>query len=201
MWSALPTSDYYGSSAPTRRHGWTMHHPARQHEAGGLRERGVGSHVHRETVRQVRCPALPQQHRHGYAAGLPRSLPTGDFDRSKSSPRRKVVGARCNPAQIRQVRAGGSILRGVRSLVPHVHLPVSLAGPTPSGSAGASRRCRGCFRPASPSPLVRLPPASTVRCDERQAVSSHHRTVSWRLMALEAAHPGAGAGQGLPAAA
>src|SRR3989304_7555429 len=34
-----------------------------------------------------------------------------------------------------------------------------------------------------------LPPASAVRCDERQAVSFHPRTVSWRLMALEVGNP------------
>lgn len=38
-------------------------------------------------------------------------------------------------------------MRGVRPLVPHVRLPVLLAGPAPSGSADASRRCQGCFHP------------------------------------------------------
>ena len=32
----------------------------------------------------VRCPPLPRQHRHGYAAGLPRGLPTGHPDRLRS---------------------------------------------------------------------------------------------------------------------
>src|SRR5690349_20607958 len=40
---------------------------------------------------------------------------------------------------------------GTFVLVPLVHLLVSLAGPAPSGSAGASRRCQGCF-PPSPAP-------------------------------------------------
>jgi hypothetical protein len=39
-------------------------------------------------------------------------------------------------------RAGIPVL-----LFPHVHLPVSLAGPEPSGSTGPPRRCRGCSRP------------------------------------------------------
>ncbi len=30
--------------------------------------------------------------------------------------------------------------------------PVSLAGPAPSGSTGASRRCRGCLPPSPASP-------------------------------------------------
>ena len=61
-------------------------------------------------------------------------------------------GARCNPGHICQVRAGGLLLRGFLPLVPRVHLSVSLAGPAPSDSAGASRRCQGCFR------LHRCPP-------------------------------------------
>ena len=59
----------------------------------------------------------------------------------------------------------GLVLRGVLSLVSHVHLPVLLAGPGPSGSAGSSRRCRGCFPPSPRVSRVRLPPASPARCD------------------------------------
>jgi hypothetical protein len=33
-----------------------------------------GSHVHARIVRQARCPALPLQHRHGYAVDLHRGL-------------------------------------------------------------------------------------------------------------------------------
>jgi hypothetical protein len=35
------------------------------------------SHVHHGIDRRVRCPALPRQHRHAYAAGFRRGLPTG----------------------------------------------------------------------------------------------------------------------------
>ena len=45
------------------------------------------------------------------------------------------------------------LLRGVTTLVPHVHLPVSLAGPGPSGSAGPSRRCQGCSHPPRRLPV------------------------------------------------
>ena len=38
-------------------------------------------------------------------------------------------------------------MRSVQPLVPHVRLPILLAGPRPSGSAGLSRRCQGRFRP------------------------------------------------------
>ena len=49
------------------------------------------------------------------------------------------------PAHICLVRVGGLCLRGVPPLVPRVHLSVSFAGPAPSDSAGAFRRCEGCF--------------------------------------------------------
>jgi hypothetical protein len=41
------------------------------------RKPGNSSHVHHTTDRRVRCPALPQRHRPGYAADLHRSLPAG----------------------------------------------------------------------------------------------------------------------------
>ena len=34
-----------------------------------------GSHVHCCSIKQVRCPALPLRHHHGYAADLHRGLP------------------------------------------------------------------------------------------------------------------------------
>ena len=82
------------------------------------------------------------------------------------------------------------ILRSFRSLVPHVRLSVLLAGPGPSGGAGPSRRCQGCCPPSPPFQRLRLPSASRARCDKHEAVSSHHRTVRKRLVALDVAHPG-----------
>jgi hypothetical protein len=38
-------------------------------------------------------------------------------------------------------------VKGRQSLVSRVHLPVSLTGPAPSGSADPSRRCQGCSHP------------------------------------------------------
>ena len=38
-------------------------------------------------------------------------------------------------------------VKGRQALVSLVHLPVSLAGPAPSGSASTSRHCQGCSRP------------------------------------------------------
>jgi hypothetical protein len=132
---------------------------------------------------------MPLRSRHGYAADLHHGLPTGDITQPRSSPHDLRAGAHRNPAQIRQVRAGGLLLRGVQPLVPHVHLPVLLAGPAPSGGAGTSRRCQDCFRPSRPSRRVRLPSASTSPLRRAGGGAFHHRTVQQRLVALDVPHP------------
>ena len=131
---------------------------------------------------------MPLQHRHGYAADLHRGLPTDDINQPRSSPHRSAD-AHCSPAQIRQIRAGGLLLRGVQTLVSLVHLPVSLAGPRPSGSAGPSRRCQGCCPPSPSSQGSGCPQLQPARCDEPMAVSFHHRKVQERLVALEIGDP------------
>ena len=57
-----------------------------------------------------------------------------------------TAGVHGTPTQIRQVRVG-STLTELHALVPLVHLLVLLAGPVPSGSTRASRRCQDCSRP------------------------------------------------------
>ena len=78
---------------------------------------------------------MPLQHRYGYAAGLHRSLPTGDITQSRSSPDHHtdttgdgvVIGVRA-AIQPRSARFElVALLRGVQSLVPHVRLSVMLA--------------------------------------------------------------------------
>ncbi len=186
MWPAFPAPDYYGPSAPTRRHQPATRLPYDPccGRGGGRR---VGSHVHSRFARRGRCPALPLRPRHAYPAALQRGLPAGDINRRRSFPHK--AGTHRNPAQIRQVRAGGLLLRGFRTLVPHVHLPITLAGPKPSDGADPSRRCQGCFQPAGASPPARLPPASPARCDEPEAVAFHHRTIRERLVALDVPRP------------
>ena len=150
MGSAFPASDYYGSSAPSRRHRPAMRLPAGQPAAARKGDRRDGSHVHSRTVRRGRRPAMPLQHRHGYAAGLHRGLPTGDITQPRSSPTGDAVGHADRVRAAIQPRSARlelvALLRGVQPLVPHVRLSVSLAGPGPSGGAGPSRRCQGCFR-------------------------------------------------------
>jgi hypothetical protein len=184
MWTAFPSPDYYGSSAPLRQHrpatGVPTCHPR---EMAG-RDHRSGSHVHLGSVPQAWCPAMPQRLRHGYAAGFLHGLPHGDINREQSSPHRNGDAHR-NPAHIRQVGAGGSLLRGFQVLVPHVHRPVLLAGPAPSGSAGASRRCQGCFPPALPYRRLDCPqlhrPAATGRW-RCPCITARSHGASWRSM-------------------
>src|SRR5450759_3718529 len=100
------------------------------------------------TDRRGRCPTLPLQHRHEYAAVLPRGLPTDVFKRLRSRPAtlKGWPGVHCSPAHIRQVGAGVP-LKGLYTLVSHVHLPVLLARPESSGSTDSSCRCQGCSHP------------------------------------------------------
>ncbi len=77
MWPAFPASDYYEGSVPASSRRLTVCLPA-----AGLADRqggrlDDGSHVHHMTVRRDRCPALPLQPRHGYAADLHRGLRAG----------------------------------------------------------------------------------------------------------------------------
>lgn len=93
------------------------------------------------------------------------------------------AGARCDPAHIRQVRAGGSLERRCYAGSPSLHLPVSLAGPAPSDGAGTSRLRRGCLPPFPAFPGSGCPQLHQPCCDRPEAVSFHHRTVesaSWR---------------------
>ena len=119
--------------------------------------------------RQGRRPTMPLQHRHDYAAGLHRGLPVGALHRPRSSPHQT-----CGCALLSSPDLPGfelvDRLRSVQSLVSHVRLSVSLAGPGPSGSAGPSRRCQGCFPPSPSSQgsgcpqLHRLAATSQRRC-------------------------------------
>ena len=86
---------------------------------------------------------MPLRYRHDYAADLHRGLPAGDLKPAQEFPARDEGQVR---TAIQPISTGFELagnLRGVTALVPLVHLPVSLAGPGPSGRAGPSRRCRG----------------------------------------------------------
>ena len=67
-------------------------------------------------------------------------MPTSEFPAELSG------GYAPHTAHIHQIGAGKP-LRDVQTLVPRVLLFVTLAEPTPSGSAGASRLYQGCSHP------------------------------------------------------
>ena len=115
--------------------------------------------------RQGRRPTMPLQHRHGYAAGLHRGLPVGALHRPRSSPHQTVwVRVALQPRSAR-FGAGGSLER--RSAVGFSRTPFCLACRTRGHLAVLARPgvVRAAFRPP-PRPRVRLPSASSARCDE-----------------------------------
>jgi hypothetical protein len=174
MYTAFPCSDYYGSSAPSHRQQPTTHCPTRRPGWTEGRDQRDGSHVHSRTVRRGRCPTMPLQLRHTYAAGIRCGLPTGDINQSKSSP--PNTGARRDPAQIRQVRAGGALLRGVHTLV-HRRYTFPSHSPDPHHLTVLARP--GFVRAASTLPgvsRIRLPSASTgpLRRADGGVLSSPH---------------------------
>jgi hypothetical protein len=128
---------------------------------------------------------LPLRHRHGYAAALHHGLPTGKINPIQEFPP-TWDGAHRDPAQIHRVRAGGGLEGLYNAGSSRVHLPVSLAGPAPSGSTGTSRRCRGCSPPdPADSPNPATPSFNRPAATERRR-GSHTRTrshsASWRTV-------------------
>jgi hypothetical protein len=88
-----------------------------------------------------------------------------------------TAGAHDTPTQIHQVRVG-STLTGLHALVPLVHLLVSLAGPAPSGSADAPRRCQDCSPPSPASPGSGCPQLQPGCCDSPAARAFHPYSVT-----------------------
>jgi hypothetical protein len=86
--------------------------------------------------------------------------------------------ARYPPDLSRQSYYGASTT-GALSL----HLLTTLAEPAPSGSTGTSRRCQGRLPPSPAFPRVRLPPASSGRCDDPTVAVFHLHSTARRLVA------------------
>jgi hypothetical protein len=102
------------------------------------------------TDRSAWHPALPRQHRHDYAAGFHRGLPTGTPSRLRSrpsSPDGHALHPGPYPPDLSRCHAYGAL-----TLVPLVYRLISLAGPGPSGSTRPSRLCQRCFPPSPASP-------------------------------------------------
>jgi hypothetical protein len=127
---------------------------------------------------------MPLRLRHDYAAGFHRDLPAGDICRLGSSLHLRAD-TRHGPAHIRQVGAGGLLLRGFQMLVSHVHLSVLLAGPESSDSADSSRRCQGClpsFFPSRKSDCPQLLHAAATALRWSPFTSTRFKSASWRSM-------------------
>ncbi len=154
MCRAFPGSDYYGASAPSRGRqpamGLPRHHPD---GVSGARAAGDGSHVHRATDRRGRRPAdapaaSPRLRRSSSPWPPRRSMEVGfGVDRHRDEDDGHALHPGPHPPGWSRYHVYEAL-----TLVPLVRLLVSLAGPAPSGSADASRPCRGCFPPSPASP-------------------------------------------------
>jgi len=184
MRTAFPPSDYYGPSAPPRDHRRATRRPAAPGPDGrtqtGTRS---GSHVHHQPIAGRGAQLYPC----GIATATPQTFtvasPARDLQPAREFPARHEgrVRAAIQPISAALELAGD--LRGVIALVPLVHLPVSLAGPAPSGSASASRRCRGCLPPSpafpgSGCPQLRYAAATAQRRSPLTSARLHG--ASWR---------------------
>ena len=181
MWPALPTSDYYGPSAPRSGHQQTT-----RLAAPGLADREEGDPNAVPTFTTDRSTgSVPSFSPAGLSTTMPQFFIVAPDASSTSKPplsdveRRGALLSRPTSTRFEPV----ALLEGVPPLVPAlVHLSVSLAGPGPSGSANPPRRCRGCSRPSS---RLRGQAASSFSGLLRQATGgSFHPTrlygASWR---------------------
>lgn len=129
---------------------------------------------------------MPLQLRHGYAAGFHLGLFGRRHQSAEEFSTRDRAEMRCCPAHIRQVGAGGSILRGFHTLVHcRYTFPCCLPSIESSDSAESPRLRQGCFPSSSSSQGSDCPQLLQTRCDGPAAVSFHHGKVqgaSWRTM-------------------
>ena len=182
MYAPLVRSDYYGTSVPLGGPRSATDLPFRQTGCPTMRAATSGSHVPCVPIGQDGRPTLPRQPRRAYAADLRRDLLARRLDGLRSRTLSLRAAAHCIPAQIRQIRAG-TTLTGLYTLVPRVRLLALLAGPAPSGSADASRRCRGCFPPSPASPGSDCPQLLPGRCDGPTVVVFHLHSVTQNFVA------------------
>lgn len=115
---------------------------------------------------------MSQRPRHRYAADFPCDLPERQLNIAPGVPDASVNAgthrARPKSARLESV----SRLKDVTTPVPRVLLSITLAGPTPSGSADMSRLCQGCSHPHRHHPAG-LPSATSTCCDKQTAAVSH----------------------------
>ena len=86
MYDAFRRSDYYGPSALPRGHQPTADLPAPTLLGWRDGQPQDSSHVHDVTIDGIGAQLFPLQHRHGYAAAIPRGLATGCIRPASESP-------------------------------------------------------------------------------------------------------------------
>ena len=182
MCRAFPGSDYYGASAPSRGRQPATGLPClRPDRVSGARAAGDGSHVHRATDRRGRRPAdapaaSPRLRRRSSPWPPHRSLEVGfGVDRRRDEDGGHALHPGPHPPGWSRYHVYEAL-----TLVPLVRLLVSLAGPAPSGSASASRHCRGCFPPSPASPGSGCPQLLSGCCDSLTVRVSHPHSVTVR---------------------
>ncbi len=186
MQTAFPSSDYYEGSAPSDVNSRRRACP-KPAWPDSTRATPDGSHVHSLPGRRVRCPTMPLRPRHAYAAVLRRGLPTSDMPPAREFPTNS--GCAPLPSPDPPGSSWWADLSGLRTLVPLVHLLVSLAGPASSDGADTSRRCQGCLPPSPASPRSGCPQLSCGCCDSPTEEVSHLLPVKQRLVALHVGRP------------
>ncbi len=110
-----------------------------------------GSHVHASSIgqggAQLYSGSIATPTPQAFSVASPPSLKHFGVD---PDPAQAVGITHCIPAQIHQVRAGTSAYGASDTGSLSLRLLTLLDEPAPSGSSGASRRCRGCFPPSPP---------------------------------------------------
>jgi hypothetical protein len=181
MWPAFPASDYYGGSVPPRGHQPTAGLPAADLAGRRGGQPQGGSHVHHAPVDRGRCPAVPRQPRHGYAAGLHRGLPADESCRPSESTIHQTV-VRCCPAHIHQVGAGSDRLRGFNHWFLAYTFPSCL--PSPGRLVVPTRPVVVRAAPALPGASREGLPSASPACCDRPTVGPFippgHMALSWR---------------------
>jgi hypothetical protein len=114
-----------------------------------------GSHVHQIIDWSGRRPALLRQHRHGYAAGLHRGLPTAGTRRLRSRTHSGVRALHTGPYPPDWSRLRGYGASSTGSLT--LHLLTSLDEPAPSGSTDTARLLGAACHRSSSFPAIGRP--------------------------------------------
>lgn len=181
MWSAFPTSDYYGGSVPPR--------PDRSTVDPAPPPRWTAAQGTTGTVPVFTDRSLVEGGARLYPRGIATTTPQSFIVASGHTPtvqpgvphRRQRCHRRVRTAP--SPHPSGSSWWSIRRLhtpVPRVHLSVSLAGPVPSDGPGTSRLHRGPLAVLPGTSRLGLPPAPTalLRQDGDEGLFTSNRSIS-----------------------